>query len=77
MRDDVWRAQIRHTVKKHLEKDCSFIPGMKVLSLFLSTGWQVIGTTMSRQADEGNFAEGFEETLADLPRNHGTRPSSG
>ena len=35
MRDDVWRAQIKHTVKRHLEKELQVEgQGIKVLSLF-------------------------------------------
>ena len=35
MRDDVWRAQIKHTVKTHLEKELQVrARGIKVLSLF-------------------------------------------
>ncbi|MBK7544129.1 MAG: DEAD/DEAH box helicase family protein [Elusimicrobia bacterium] len=35
LRDDVWRLQIRHTVKKHLEKELQTRSrGIKVLSLF-------------------------------------------
>ena len=35
MRDDVWRVQIKHTVKKHLEKELQLRNrGIKVLSLF-------------------------------------------
>jgi restriction endonuclease len=35
MRDDVWRVQIRHTVKKHLDKELQLHNrGIKVLSLF-------------------------------------------
>ena len=35
LRDDVWRAQIKHTVKRHLEKELQVrARGLKVLSLF-------------------------------------------
>jgi type III restriction enzyme len=35
MREDVWRVQIKHTVKKHLEKELQLRgKGVKVLSLF-------------------------------------------
>ena len=35
MRDEVWRMQIKHTVKKHLEKELQLKDrGIKVLSLF-------------------------------------------
>src|ERR687888_262714 len=35
LRDDVWRAQIKHTVKKHLDKELQVqARGIKVLSLF-------------------------------------------
>jgi type III restriction enzyme len=35
MRDDVWRSQIKHTLKRHLEKELQVVGrGIKVLSLF-------------------------------------------
>jgi type III restriction enzyme len=35
LREDVWRAQIKHTVKKHMEKELQVrARGLKVLSLF-------------------------------------------
>jgi len=35
MREDVWRAQIKHTIKRHLEKELQVrARGIKVLSLF-------------------------------------------
>ena len=66
MRDDVWRAQIRHTVRRHLEKDLQVRQrGIKVLSLFF-----VDRVGNYRDYDEagrpmlGKFAVAFEEELA-------------
>jgi len=70
MRDDVWRAQIKHTVKKHLEKDLQIRQhGVKVLSLFF-----VDRVANYRDYDEaghpvqGKFAEAFEATLAEFAK---------
>lgn len=66
MRDDVWRAQIRHTVKRHLEKELQLRGrGIKVLSLFF-----IDRVANYRDYDaEGNpvpgkFAQTFESELA-------------
>ncbi|HEX7409339.1 MAG TPA: DEAD/DEAH box helicase family protein, partial [Candidatus Binatia bacterium] len=66
MRDDVWRAQIKHTVKRHLEKELQVrARGIKVLSLFF-----VDRVANYRDYDEagqpvkGKFAETFEAELA-------------
>ena len=70
MRDDLWRAQIRHTVKKHLEKELQLHNrGIKVLSLFF------IDRVASYRDYDGNgnplpgkFARWFEEELAALAK---------
>ena len=66
MRDDVWRAQIRHTIRRHLEKDLQVRQrGIKVLSLFF-----IDRVANYRDYDEGGqptpgkFAVAFEEELA-------------
>ncbi len=66
MRDDVWRTQIKHTVKRHLEKELQLRGrGIKVLSLFF-----VDRVANYRDYDEsgapvkGKFAEVFEAELA-------------
>ena len=68
MQDDIWRAQIKHTLKRHLEKELQVRGrGIKVLSLFF-----IDRVANYRDYDEGGkpvkgkFAVVFEETLADL-----------
>ncbi len=68
MREDVWRVQIKHTVKKHLEKELQIrARGIKVLSLFF-----IDRVANYRDYDEagqpvkGKFAEAFEAELAAL-----------
>jgi type III restriction enzyme len=70
MRDDVWRAQIKHTIKRHLEKELQLrTHGVKVLSLFF-----IDRVANYRDYDEGGqpvkgkFAEAFEAELALLAR---------
>jgi Restriction endonuclease len=70
MRDDVWRAQIKHTVKKHLEKELQIRGrGIKVLSLFFVDR---VANYRDRGPDgqrvKGKFAEAFEAALAELGR---------
>jgi type III restriction enzyme len=70
MRDDVWRVQIRHTVKKHLDKELQLHNrGIKVLTLFF-----IDRVASYRDYDgggkptKGKFAEWFEEELAALAK---------
>ena len=70
MHDDVWRAQIKHTVKKHLEKELQIRQhGVKVLSLFF-----IDRVANYRDYDDsghpvpGKFAETFEATLAEFAK---------
>jgi type III restriction enzyme len=70
MRDDVWRVQIRHTVKKHLEKELQLHNrGIKVLSLFF-----IDRVASYRDYDaggkpiKGKFAQWFEEELTALAK---------
>lgn len=70
MRDDVWRAQIKHTVKKHLEKELQLRGrDVKVLSLFF-----IDRVANYRDYDEsghpvqGKFAEAFEAELAEFAK---------
>ena len=70
MREDVWRAQIKHTVKKHLEKELLVqARGIKVLSLFF-----IDRVANYRDYDEagqpmkGKIAEEFENVLAEFAR---------
>ncbi len=70
MRDDVWRVQIRHTVKKHLDKELQLHNrGIKVLSLFF-----IDRVASYRDYDaagrpiKGKFAQWFEEELSALAK---------
>ncbi len=70
LRDEVWRAQIKHTIKRHLDKELQLrARGIKVLSLFF-----VDRVANYRDYDEagrsvkGRFAETFEAELAALSR---------
>lgn len=70
MRDDVWRIQIKHTVKKHLEKEVQLRErGIKVLSLFF-----IDRVANYRDYDnagkpvKGKFAEAFEEAIAEFAK---------
>lgn len=68
MRDDVWRSQIKHTIRRHLEKELQLQSrGIKVLSLFF-----IDRVANYRDYDpaghsvKGKFAEVFEAELAAL-----------
>ncbi len=65
MRDDVWRAQIKHTIRKHLEKELQLQGrGIKVLSLFFIdrvANYRDYGD--DGQPTPGKFALAFEEEL--------------
>ena len=70
MREDIWRAQIKHTAKRHLEKELQArARGIKVLSLFF-----VDRVANYRDYDEagkllpGKFAVVFETELAALAK---------
>ena len=70
MRDDVWRSQIKYTVKKHLEKELQLgARGVKVLSLFfidrVSNYRDYDG---SGQPVKGKFATEFEAALSELAK---------
>ena len=67
-RDDLWKVQIKHTIKRHLEKDLQVRDrGIKVLSLFF-----VDRVANYRDYDatgrpvKGKFSLAFEEALAEL-----------
>ncbi|MBV6523129.1 MAG: hypothetical protein MNPFHGCM_03297 [Gemmatimonadaceae bacterium] len=68
LRDDVWRAQIKHTVRKHLDKEMQCRErGIKVLSLFFIdrvSNYRDYGP--DGQPSRGKFATAFEEILAEL-----------
>ncbi len=70
MREDVWRVQIRHTVKHHLDKELRLqARGLKVLSLFFIdrvANYRDYGA--DGQPVKGKFAEVFEAVLAEFAR---------
>ena len=68
MREDVWRAQIKHTVKRHLEKELQVRErGIKVLSLFfIDRVANYRDYDGAGQPVKGKFAEAFEAELAAL-----------
>ena len=70
MRDDVWRAQIKHTVKKHLEKELQLRQrGIKVLSLFfIDRVANYRDYDGAGQPVKGKFAEAFEAALAEFAK---------
>lgn len=70
MRDDVWRTQIRHTIKKHLDKELELHNrGIKVLSLFfIDRVANYRATDEAGQPAPGKLARFFEEELAALTK---------
>ncbi|MHB8834938.1 MAG: restriction endonuclease [Candidatus Methylomirabilia bacterium] len=70
LRDDIWRVQIKHTVRKHLDKELQVrARGIKVLSLFFVdrvANYRDYGA--DGQPVKGKFAEVFEAVLAELAR---------
>jgi type III restriction enzyme len=68
MREDIWRVQIKHTLKRHLEKELQVRQrGIKVLSLFFVDR---VANYRDYNADghaiKGKFALAFEAALAEL-----------
>jgi len=70
LRQDVWRVQIKHTVRRHLEKELEVQGrGIKILSLFF-----VDRVANYREYDaaghaaKGKFAVAFEEAFAELAK---------
>jgi len=68
MREDVWRAQIKHTIKRHLEKELQVRDrGIKVLSLFfIDRVANYRDYNGGGQTVKGKFAQAFEAELAEL-----------
>lgn len=68
VRDDIWRAQIKHTVKRHLDTELVLAAqGIKVLSLFFIDRVANYRTyDENGQPAHGKFAEAFEAELTDL-----------
>lgn len=70
MREDLWRVQIKHTVKRHLEKELQVrTRGIKVLTLFfIDRVANYRDYDESGQPIKGKFATAFEEAFAELSR---------
>ncbi len=70
MREDIWRVQIKHTLKAHLEKELrSRGRGIKVLSLFfIDRVANYRDYDNGGQPVKGKFAEAFEAELAELAK---------
>ena len=70
MREDVWRTQIKHTIKRHLDKELQLRErGIKVLSLFfIDRVANYRDYDGAGQPVKGKFAQAFEEELAELAK---------
>ncbi|MGV8073430.1 MAG: DEAD/DEAH box helicase family protein [Syntrophobacteraceae bacterium] len=68
LQEDVWRVQIKHTLKKHLEKELLVRGrGIKVLSLFfIDRVANYRDYDSFGQPVKGKFAEAFEAALTEL-----------
>ena len=68
MREYVWRTQIKHTVKRHIEKELQLRAlGIKVLSLFfIDRVANYRDYDGSGRPVKGKFAEAFEAALAEF-----------
>lgn len=66
LRDDVWRTQIKHTIKRHLDKEIQIrTRGIKVLSLFfIDRVANYRDYDATGQPVKGRFAEVFETELS-------------
>jgi type III restriction enzyme len=70
--EDVWKAQIKHTIRRHLDKELQVRGrGLKVLSLFfIDRVANYRGYDERGQPRKGKFAVLFEEELAKLSKEH-------
>lgn len=70
MRDDVWRIQIKHTVRQHLEKELQVrARGIKVLSLFfIDRVANYRDYDAEGRPTQGKFAAAFEAELVALAK---------
>lgn len=70
LQEDVWRAQIHHTVRKHLDKELlTQERGIKVLTLFFIdrvANYRIYDETGT--PSKGKFALAFEESMAELTK---------
>ncbi|MCL5056164.1 MAG: DEAD/DEAH box helicase family protein [Firmicutes bacterium] len=71
MQGDIWRVQIKNTVKKHLEKELRLRGrGIKVLTLFfIDRVANYRDYDESGQPVKGKFAQNFEAALEELAKN--------
>ena len=71
MQGDIWRVQIKNTVKKHLEKELQLRGrGIKVLTLFfIDRVANYRDYDESGQPVKGKFAQNFEAALEELAKN--------
>ncbi|MBX9620256.1 MAG: DEAD/DEAH box helicase family protein [Hyphomicrobiales bacterium] len=66
IQDDVWRVQIRHTIRKHFEKEIQVRDrGIKVLSLFFIDR---VANYRTEDGSKGKFATVFEEEFATIAK---------
>ena len=68
IREDLWRAQIKHTIKRHLEKELQVRQrGIKVLSLFfVDRVANYRDYSAEGRPEKGKFALEFESALSEL-----------
>jgi type III restriction enzyme len=68
VREDIWRAQIKHTVKRHLDTELRVAArGIKVLTLFfIDRVANYRDVDDAGTASPGKFAQAFEDELAAL-----------
>lgn len=76
LREDVWRAQIKHTIRRHLEKELAVQDlGIKVLSLFfVDRVANYRGYDPDGHVAKGKFALAFEELLAEFSKDQRYAP---
>ena len=76
VRDDVWRAQIKHTVKRHLDTELLLQEhGIKVLSLFfIDKVANYRQYTDDGHQAPGKFAEAFAELLSEFAEQPAYQP---
>ncbi len=71
MREDIWRTQIKHTIRRHLEKELQTHGlGIKVLSLFFIDRVANYRNYDDGKPVAGKFARIFEETFAEFAQDH-------
>ncbi len=77
-REEIWRAQIKHTVKRHLDKEIEVRNrGIKVLTLFfIDRVANYRAYDVSGRPTKGKFAEAFETELAALAKDERYRELS-